>query len=413
VRTWPATAGKSPGFARETATPVVRVRHQLSRGDMWKVQLFELNYDQRELHAAMEVIQSGWITMGEKTRSFENAFAEFLGEGVLCTAVSSGTAALHMALLAGGVGPGDEVIVPALTFVADINAVRIVGASPVPVDCTSYEDWNISPEGIAAAITPRTRAVMVVHYGGYACDMDAIDAAIRASSGTREVRLIEDAAHAPGASYKGRPCGTIGDIGCFSFFTNKNLSVGEGGMFATRSQELHEKGRYLRSHGMTALTLDRHEGRSVSYDVVQPGLNYRIDEIRAALGLVQLDKLPEANRRRSRLVKRYCDLLEDVPGARVPFRCYYLGEPSYHIFPILLSKSVDRQAVMAGLKDQGIQSSIHYPSFQGFTAYREAGLPDTPIASDISSRELTLPLFPTMTFEQVEFVCSTLRSLLV
>jgi len=184
-------------------------------------------------------------------------------------------------------------------------------------------------------------------------------------------------------------------------------------MFATRSQELHEKGRYLRSHGMTALTLDRHEGRSVSYDVVQPGLNYRIDEIRAALGLVQLDKLPEANRRRSLLVKRYLDLLEDAPGVHVPFRHYGLGEPSYHIFPILLGKSTDRQAVMAGLKDQGIQSSIHYPSFQGFTAYRKAGLPDTPIASDISSRELTLPLFPTMTFEQVEFVCSTLRSLLV
>lgn len=397
----------------ETTTPVAQTRHSFPRRGVWNVQLFELNYDQRELQAAIEVIQSGWITMGEKTKAFEKAFAEFLGEGMLCTAVSSGTAALHMALLASGVGPGDEVIVPALTFVADINVVRVVGASPVPVDCTSYEDWNISPQRIAAAITPRTKAVLVVHYAGYSCDMDAIDAAIHAGSDTREICLIEDAAHAPGATCGKRPCGTMGHMGCFSFFTNKNLSVGEGGMLATRSEKLHEKGRYLRSHGMTSLTLDRHEGRTVSYDVVQPGLNYRIDEIRAALGLVQLDKLPEANRRRAMLVKQYRDLLEDAPGIDVPFRHYNMGEPSYHIFPILLSKSVDRQAIMAGLKDRGIQSSIHYPPFQGFAAYRKAGLPDTPIAHDISSRELTLPLFPTMTFEQVEFVCSTLRSLLV
>ena len=396
----------------KATTPVAQTRHSFSRRGVWNVQLFELNYDEREIQAAVEVIRSGWITMGEKTRAFEEAFGEFLGEDVLCTAVSSGTAALHMALLASGVGPGDEVIISALTFVADINVVRVVGASPIPVDCTSYEDWNISPQRIAAAITPRTKAVLVVHYAGYSCDMDAIDAAIHAGSDAREICLIEDAAHAPGATCGKRPCGTMGHMGCFSFFTNKNLSVGEGGMLATRSEELHEKGRYLRSHGMTSLTLDRHEGRSVSYDVVQPGLNYRIDEIRAALGLVQLDKLPEANRKRALLAERYRDLLEDAPGIDVPFRRYNLGEPSYHIFPILLSESVDRQAVMAGLKDCGIQSSIHYPPFQDFAAYRKAGLPATPIAHDISSRELTLPLFPTMTFEQVQFVCSTLRSLL-
>jgi dTDP-4-amino-4,6-dideoxygalactose transaminase len=378
---------------------------------MWKVQLFELNYDQRELQAATEVIQSGWITMGEKTRSFENSFAEFLGPGILCTAVSSGTAALHMALLAAGIGPGDEVIVPALTFVADLNVVRLVGATPVLVDCTSYDDWNISPEGIAAAVTPRTKGVLVVHYAGYACDMDAIDAAVRAASGGRTVCIIEDAAHAPGATYRAQACGTIGDIGCFSFFTNKNLSVGEGGMFVTRSAELHEKGRHLRSHGMTSLTLDRHQGRSTSYDVVRPGLNYRIDEIRAAIGLVQLAKLPAANRHRGRLVSRYRELLRNVPGLHVPFEGHAFGEPSYHIFPVLLEETLDRAAIMAGLKEQGIQSSIHYPSFQKFTAYQDVDLAATPLAEDISARELTLPLFSTMTLDRVELVCSTLRQL--
>jgi dTDP-4-amino-4,6-dideoxygalactose transaminase len=378
----------------------------------WKTPLFELNYDERELRAAMEVIRSGWITMGEKTQSFEEAFAKFLGRDVLCTATSSGTAALHMALLAAGVGPGDEVVVPALTFVADINVVQIVGASPIVVDCFSHEDWNISPAGIAAALTPRTKAVLIVHYGGYACDMDAIRAVLCAASDGRLVYLIEDCAHAPGARHRGRACGTIGDIGCFSFFTNKNLSVGEGGMFVTRSAELHEKGRHLRSHGMTTLTLDRHRGRAISYDVIRPGLNYRMDEIRAAMGLVQLEKLPEANRRRGELVRRYRELLDGVPRVRLPFRNHVLGEPSYHILPLLLDEAVDRMGVIAGLKRQGIQSSIHYPPFAQFTAYRASGLSSTPIAWDISKRELTLPLFPTMSFGQVESVCSTLGELL-
>ena len=376
---------------------------------MWKIQLFELNYDDRELQAAREVLQSRWITMGEKTKSFENSFAEFLGPGALCTAVSSGTAALHMALLAAGIGPGDEVIVPALTFVADLNVVRLVGATPVLVDCTSYDDWNISPAGIAAAVTPRTKAVLVVHYAGYACDMEAIAVALRETSGGRPICLIEDAAHAPGADYKGRTCGTMGDIGAFSFFTNKNLSIGEGGMYVTCSKELHERGRHLRSHGMSSLTLDRHEGRSTSYDVIAPGLNYRIDEIRAAIGLVQLEKLPEANRRRGQLVKRYRELLAEVPQVSVPFSQYNFGTPSYHILPILLDETIERARIMAGLKENGIQSSIHYPPFQEFTAYKAAGLSDTPIARDISRRELTLPLFPTMTLDQVQLVCSTLK----
>lgn len=379
---------------------------------MWNVQLFELNYDERELQAAVDVIRSAWITMGEKTKAFEAAFGAYLGHGVVCTAVANGTAALHMALLAADVRSGDEVIIPSLTFVADINVVRLVGARPVLVDCTSYDDWNISPEGIAAAITPRTKAVLVVHYGGYACDMDAIMSAVHNKSQGRPIVIIEDAAHAPGADHRGRACGTIGDIGCFSFFTNKNLSVGEGGMFVVRSRELHEQGRYLRSHGMTSLTLDRYEGRTVSYDVVEPGLNYRMDEIRAAIGLVQLEKLPEANRHRGELVNLYFKLLDGIPRVHIPFRVYDRGTPSYHIFPVLLDESVDRRAIIDRLKGHGIQSSIHYPAFQEFTAYRNCGLVETPIASDISARELTLPLFAAMTFDQVEYVCATLAKIL-
>jgi len=372
---------------------------------MWKIQLFKLNYDDREVQAVADVVKSGWITMGEKTKEFEERFSKFLGNEVKCTAVSSGTAALHMALLALGVGVGDEVIIPSLTFVADINVVKIVGATPVLADSTSFEDWNIDPSEIEKKITNRTKAVIVVHYAGYPCNMDAIMNICKKYN----LFLIEDVAHAVGAEHKGQQCGIFGDIACFSFFTNKNLSVGEGGMFVARSEYLDKKGKYLRSHGMTTLTLDRHHGRAISYDVVQPGLNYRIDEMRAALGIVQLEKLPESNKQREILTKAYIDHLSGVDGLIIPFVNYPNCTPSYHIFPVLLSKGVDRLCVINSLKAEGIQSSIHYPAFNEFSAYKEEGLCDTPIANEISKRELTLPLYPTMTLDEVNLVTDALK----
>lgn len=370
----------------------------------WKVQLFELNFDQLESKAVKDVIESGWITMGDKTRQFEGGFAQFLGNEAKATAVSNGTAALHMALLALDIGPGDEIIVPALTFVADINVVRVVGAKPVLADCTSLHDWNMDPADIERKITSRTKALMIVHYAGYPCNMDEIVRLCR----KHHVALIEDCAHAPGAEYRGQKCGTFGDIGCFSFFTNKNLSVGEGGMYVTRSKDLDQKGRYLRSHGMTTLTLDRHEGRAVTYDVIQPGLNYRMDEMRAALGLIQLDKLPGANAERKKLTELYVQLLSGVHGVSIPFINYPDRKPSYHIFPVLLDAQLNRLEVIRKLKEGGIQSSIHYPTFQEFSAYKACGLNSTPIATEISRRELTLPLFPTMGSEAVELVVEEL-----
>lgn len=381
---------------------------------MWKVQLFKLNYDDLEIKAVADVVAGGWITMGEKTREFEAAFGEFLGGSATCAAVSNGTAALHMALLALGIGPGDEVIVPALTFVADLNVVKLVGATPVLVDVSSETDWNISPAGIDRALTPRTRAVIAVHYAGFPCDIDGIRAVLerRGKEFGHRICLIEDAAHAPGAAWQGSACGTLGDIGCFSFFTNKNLSVGEGGMVVSSDPDLGERLRLLRSHGMTALTLDRHQGRAISYDVVRPGLNYRIDEMRAALGLVQLAKLPAANRRRGELFLRYYELLADVPEVILPFRGLPHRTPAWHIFPVLLPETVDRLAVIESMKGDGIQTSIHYPEFQEFSAYKADGLADTPVARTISRRELTLPLYPTMTDEEVALVAGSLKKAL-
>lgn len=208
----------------------------------WRVPLFELNYDEQENRAVAEVLGSRWLTMGERTQRFEGSFAAFLGSGARAAAVSSGTAALHLALLALQIGRGDEVIVSALNFVAAVNVIRMVGAVPVLADCTSYDDWNIDPADVARKISPRTKAVLIVHYAGFPCDMDSILGLCR----ERDLRLIEDAAHAVGGSYRGRRCGTFGDFGCFSFFTNKNLSVGEGGMVVTSDEELLTAARYLR-----------------------------------------------------------------------------------------------------------------------------------------------------------------------
>lgn len=372
---------------------------------MWNIQLFKLNFDNRERDAVAAVVEGGWLTMGEQIAGFESAFSTFLGDEVGCVAVANGTAALHMALLALGVGPGDEVIIPALTFVAAANSVRLTGATPVLADCTSLDDWNMSAASIERAITARTKAVMIVHYAGFPCDMPAIVQLCR----DRGLGLIEDVAHAPGAKVAGHSCGTWGDIGCFSFFSNKNLSIGEGGMVTSCNAELVQRLRYLRSHGMTTLTLDRHKGRAITYDVAEPGLNYRMDEMRAALGVVQLDKLPAGNARRKELTERYRANLSGGPVV-MPFADMPSDRQSaYHILPVLLPSGCDRKAVIESLKAKGIQSSIHYPPFWNFTAYSGQFSPsDVPVAAEISERELTLPLFPTMTDDEVDMVTTAL-----
>ena len=254
---------------------------------VWKVPLADVVLGPEEIEAVTQVLQSGWLSMGPKTQEFEARFAQFLGVKH-AFAVANGTAALHLACEVVGLSPGDEVLCPALTFVASANAILYTGAKPVFVDVTGPHDLNLSPEDAAAKVTARTRAIMVVHYGGYPVDLDAIAALAR----RRGLAIIEDCAHAPGAVYHSaqgpRSAGTLGDVGCFSFFANKNMTTGEGGMVVTNNDELAGKIKTARSHGMTTLTWDRHRGHSFSYDVVAKGYNYRLDEMRAALGLVQL-----------------------------------------------------------------------------------------------------------------------------
>jgi len=374
----------------------------------WAVPYFDLVLGDLEREAVLGVIEDGWLSMGPRIGRFERAFAEaheLPSEGAV--AVSNCTVALHLALAALGVGPGDEVIVPALTFVADANAVVQCGARPIFADVVSDDDWTLDPDDVAAKVTPRTKAVIAVHYAGYPCRMEALQELCSA----RGLALVEDAAHAPlSRDDEGRMLGTVGDVGCFSFFSNKNMTTGEGGMVVSRDPELVEKVRSLRSHGMTSSSYQRFRGHAFAYDVVDPGFNYRMDEMRAALGLVQLAKLPGAQAARRRHVLRYRALVgERLPGLGVPFAGRE-GEHGYHVFPVLLPQGTDREAVMRAMAQLGVQTSIHYRPIHTFSAYE--GTAELPVTDAIAPRILSLPLFPTMGPAQLEFVVDALAQAL-
>ncbi|KAF5085626.1 UDP-4-amino-4-deoxy-L-arabinose--oxoglutarate aminotransferase [anaerobic digester metagenome] len=355
-----------------------------------------------EVDAVRDVLQSRWLSMGPVTEEFEAAFARYLGVKH-AFAVSNGTAALHIAHAVLGIGSGDEVITPSLTFVATANSVLYCGAKPVFADIGGKDDLNVAWEDIAAKVSPRTRAITVVHYGGYPCDMQSILDLAR----DHGLRVVEDAAHAVGATYKGKMCGTIGDVGCFSFFANKNLATGEGGMVVTDDDDLAERIRVMRSHGMTTLTWDRHRGHGYSYDVTALGYNYRTSEVASALGIVQLRRLAENNERRRRIVVRYRETLAGIEGITCPFAGKTNGESSHHIFPVVLSADLPRADFQAALKERGIQTSIHYPPVHLFTYYRKlfgdtrGSLPKTEF---VGEHEVTLPLYPAMADGEVEYV---------
>jgi dTDP-4-amino-4,6-dideoxygalactose transaminase len=375
----------------------------------WTIPLSDLDFGPEEQQAVQDVLASKWLSMGEITETFERHFAAFLGVPY-AVAVSSGTAALHLALAALGIGRGDEVIVPSLTFVASVNAVLYVGATPVFVDITSLNDFSIAPQAIEQAITPATRAVMVVHYGGYPADMAAITAAIAG----RDIAVVEDAAHAPGAQLDGRFLGSFGEAGCFSFFANKNMTTGEGGMLITCRPDVYERVRRLRSHGMTTATWDRHRGHASSYDVVDLGFNYRTSEINAALGLAQLRKLPGNTQRRRQLTEEYHQRLQYIPGVALPFQAHP-GTSACHLLPVLLENTAVRTHVMQHLASRGIQTSIHYPPIHQFSFYQKqyhissASLSNT---DAVGSCQMTLPLYADMTGDQVDYVCTCIADAL-
>jgi len=372
----------------------------------WKITLSDLDIGPEETDAVVEVLRSRWLTMGGVTEAFEAECATALGVRH-AIAVMNGTAALELALRAIGVSHGEDVLLPSLTFVACANAVVSTGARPLFVEIESPEWPELSLEDLRRKAGMRTHVVMAVHYAGYPCRM----AEIAAFTGENGITLMEDAAHAPLGTLSGRTLGTWGRVGCFSLFSNKNLAVGEGGLVVTDDDGIAEELRLLRSHGMTTLTWDRHRGHASDYDVVRAGHNARPSEITAALGRVQLARLPRMNERRRELTALYHRAFAGVDGVTVPFARTPPGLEEQvstgHIMPILVNPGVSRDRVRATLREAGIQTSVHYPPIHTFSFYRNRyGLRegDLPITEDYARREITLPLHTRMADEDVRMV---------
>jgi dTDP-4-amino-4,6-dideoxygalactose transaminase len=358
------------------------------------IPLFDLQLGDEDIAAVVDALRSGWLTMGPRIQAFEAAFARHLGVAH-AIATSSCTAALHLAYLAAGVGPGDEVIVPSMTFVATANAAIYCGADPVFAEVVDRARPTIDPADVEAKITPRTKAVVAMHFGGYAAEVEELVEVCAA----RGVALLEDAAHAPTGERLGRRLGTWGLAGAFSFFSNKVLSVGEGGLLATDDDDVAARARRLRSHAMTSGTWDRHRGHAETYDVVDIGFNYRMDEPRAALALSRLGRLADDVQRRRDLTLRYRQALKDLPGVIVPFADEDVEGSACYVMPVMLEDASRQADVRRELRDEhGVQTSILYPAIHEFSVYVERypglTLPRTELAA---RSEVTIPLYPHMT----------------
>jgi dTDP-4-amino-4,6-dideoxygalactose transaminase len=458
----------------------------------WHIPLSDLDYGPEEEAAVLRVLKSKWLSMGPETKAFEEEFAASVGTKH-AIAVSNGTAALHLAFLALGIGPGEAIIQPAVNFVASANMTKAVGAIPVFADINALDEPTLSPTSVEERISAfsfqlsafRPKAVVVMHYGGHCCRMSEIREICRQQG----LALIEDACHALGARYSPIPdhasptsapsapgadlpspnsdlpaftlaVGSLGDIGCFSFFSNKNLVTGEGGMVTTDRDDIADKVRNLRSHGMSTLTWDRHRGHAATYDVLAHGYNYRLDDLRSALGREQLKKLERNNQRRRELIALYWDKLAPLEqhGWTLPFKrigaedrrskiedrsspshlptpisqlqakpisqlpsageaplpssiSYLPSSCAAHLMAVVAPDAELRWRCAETLKAAGIQTSLHYPFVPGFSAFPESGAAVVLANSAAFSRRvITLPLYPTMTEAQVETVCTVLSS---
>ncbi|MGZ4313777.1 MAG: DegT/DnrJ/EryC1/StrS family aminotransferase [Solirubrobacteraceae bacterium] len=356
----------------------------------WDVPLADVIVTDEDIGVVSDVYRSGWLSMGPRTEELEARLAAYVGSRH-ALAVSSGTAALHLMCLAAGLGPGDEVIVPSMTFVATANAVAYTGARPVFADIVSLTEPWLSVEAARASITDRTRAIMAMSYGGHPGQI----AELASLCAERGLILLEDAAHGLGSRLGDRGVGTFGAAGAFSFFSNKNLAVGEGGAIVTDDDDLDRRLRLLRSHGMTTLSWDRHRGHATGYDVVALGFNYRIDEPRAALAAARLERLDADNRERARLDAAYREELQGLDLA-----CALAAETpvssAHHLFCVVLPDGRDRDAFRARLAAARVQTSFHYPAVHRFSIYDD-GQPPLPVTEAYAGRTVTLPLFAHMT----------------
>lgn len=353
-----------------------------------------------ELEAVRRVFDSRWLGMGSTVKEFEDGVSAFLG-GPQVIAVNTGTSALHLALETLGLGPGDEVLVPSFTFVASTQAISATGATPVFCD-VQRDTLNLDPEDLKRKITPQSKAVMPVHYRGVPCDMEAIQGIAE----EHDLRIVEDAAHAFGSTYRGQRIGSFGDVACFSFDPIKNITCGEGGAVVTNDADLAERLRQKRILGIDNDTWSRYRNeRNWFYNVTTQGYRYHMSNINAAIGVEQLKRFEEFNQRKIEVAKRYDAAFASLNRVRL-LRTDYEG---LALFMYIVRVMEDRDGAMAELKERGIGTGVHYIPSHMFSYYEDESL-SLPVTDEIFSQILTLPLFPEITDDEAAQVIAAVQA---
>lgn len=369
--------------------------------------------EQPEIDEVVDSLKKGWLGTGPKVARFENAFAAYKGVKA-AVAVNSCTAALHLSIVAAGLGPGDEVITTALTFCATVNAIIHAGARPVLADIDAAT-MNLSPADVEARITPKTRAIIVVHFAGCPCDMDAFLALAK----KHKLKLIEDCAHAIETNHRGRMAGTLGDFGCFSFYATKNVCTGEGGMILARAEADVKRLKILALHGMSHDAWRRYSDAGFKhYQVVECGFKYNMMDLQAALGIHQLARIERWWERRREIVLRYREQLADLP-LRFQDEAPEGSRHAYHLFPIVLDNArakVDRDTFLEAMTARKLGVGVHYLSIPEHPFYQETFQwrpEDYPNAFAVGRHTVSLPLSPRLTDEDVSSVIQAVREILL
>ncbi|QNN56304.1 DegT/DnrJ/EryC1/StrS family aminotransferase [Diaphorobacter ruginosibacter] len=363
-----------------------------------------------EIAEVVDTLRSGWLTTGPKARRFEQEFAEFLGDaGLQCIAVNSATAGLHLALEAAGIGPGDEVITATHTFTASAEVIRYLGADPVIVDIEQHS-WCIDPREVEKHITSRTRAIIPVHFGGRSADMSAILAIAKRHG----IKVIEDAAHALPCTHRGAMIGTLAsDAAVFSFYANKTMTTGEGGMLVTRDEALARRAKVMRLHGIDRDAFARFNSATPAwrYDIVAPGFKYNMTDIAAAIGLVQLTRAHEMRERRAAIAAQYDDLLADT-GIALPPHAEAGDVHAWHLYPVALPAGLHRDRFIDAMFAQGIGMSVHYIPLHQQSYWKEScrlHADDFPVSETLYRSTASLPIYTRMTDGDVRRVAEAVR----